>query len=144
MNKEILLGDEAVALGAVHAGLTAGLFLSRDARLGDHGIPDPGLGRQDEVHRRLVRERKNGLRGGPRRLLRRKRALVSMKHVGLNVAADPFMSSVADRGQRRVRRRRGRRSRACTARRTSRTAASTPSSPRSSVSSRPTTRKPTT
>ncbi len=93
MKKEILLGDEAVALAAVHAGLTAAYSYP--------GTP------ASEVMEYLIRlsEEKDGIKaawcvnekvayeealgvsfGG-------KRCLVSMKHVGLNVAADPFMNS---------------------------------------------------
>ena len=49
MSKDILLGDEAAALGAVHAGLTGGVFVSRHARFGNHGISDTDVPRQDAV-----------------------------------------------------------------------------------------------
>jgi indolepyruvate ferredoxin oxidoreductase, alpha subunit len=64
-----------------------------------------------------------------------RRALVAMKHVGLNVAADPFMNSalVAINGGLVVA---WPTTPACTARRTSRTAACSPTSPASSASSR--------
>jgi indolepyruvate ferredoxin oxidoreductase alpha subunit len=62
MSCEILLGAEAVALGAIHAGLTAAYSYP--------GTP------ASEIMESLVH-----------------RTLVSLKHVGLNVAADPFMNS---------------------------------------------------
>jgi indolepyruvate ferredoxin oxidoreductase, alpha subunit len=89
----VLLGDEAVALGAVHAGLTAAYAYP--------GTPST------EILEYLVRYEKK--HGGPRATwstnektayeealgvsFAGRRALTSMKHVGLNVAADPFMNS---------------------------------------------------
>ncbi len=93
MNKEILLGDEAVALGAIHAGLTAAysypgtpaseimeylIKVSRESR---------GFIASWSVNEKVAYEEALGVSFVGRR------ALVSMKHVGLNVAADPFMSS---------------------------------------------------
>jgi indolepyruvate ferredoxin oxidoreductase, alpha subunit len=93
MNKEILLGDEAVALGAVHAGLTAGYSYP--------GTP------ASEIMEYLIRlslktkafsgawsvNEKTAFEEALGASFAGKRALVSMKHVGLNVAADPFMSA---------------------------------------------------
>ena len=93
MAKEILLGDEAVALGAVHAGLSAGYSYP--------GTP------ATEVMEYLIRVSKGGslftaawsvnektaFEEALGTSFAGKRALVSMKHVGLNVAADPFMSA---------------------------------------------------
>jgi indolepyruvate ferredoxin oxidoreductase, alpha subunit len=93
MTDMVLLGDEAVALGAVHAGMTAAYAYP--------GTPST------EILEYLVRyEQKHG---GPRATwatnektayeaalgvsFAGRRALTSMKHVGLNVAADPFMNS---------------------------------------------------
>jgi len=93
MKELVLLGDEALALGALHAGVS-GCF-------GYPGTPST------EILEYLVdnRERK----GGPVAQwcanektayetalgvsFAGKRAIVTMKHVGLNVAADPFMNS---------------------------------------------------
>jgi indolepyruvate ferredoxin oxidoreductase alpha subunit len=93
MAKEILLGDEAVALGAVHAGLSAGYSYP--------GTP------ASEIMEYLIRVSKSGslftaawsvnektaFEEALGTSFAGKRALVSMKHVGLNVAADPFMSA---------------------------------------------------
>ena len=57
------------------------------------------------------------------------RALVCMKHVGLNVAADPFFSAVLHRAWKPAWWWSRPTTRACTAPRTSRTTATTPSSP---------------
>lgn len=93
MKAEILLGDEAVALGAFDAGLTAAYsypgtpaseileYLIRLARTHDH------LKASWSVNEKVAYEEALGVSFAG------KRALVSMKHVGLNVAADPFMNS---------------------------------------------------
>lgn len=93
MPKEILLGDEAVALGAIHAGLTAAYsypgtpaseimeYLIRASEGGGRFIASWS------VNEKVAYEEALGVSFAG------KRALVSMKHVGLNVAADPFMSS---------------------------------------------------
>ena len=93
MSEMVLLGDEAVALAAVHAGLTAAY--------GYPGTPST------EILEYLIRYRRT--HGGPRAewcanektayeaalgvSFAGRRTMVTMKHVGLNVAADPFMNS---------------------------------------------------
>lgn len=93
MTDMVLLGDEAVALAAVHAGLSAAYAYP--------GTPST------EILEYLIRHQRT--HGGPRAAwctnektayeaalgtsLAGRRALTSMKHVGLNVAADPFMNS---------------------------------------------------
>ncbi len=93
MGEMVLLGDEAVALGAVHAGLTAAY--------GYPGTPST------EILEYLIRHGET--HGGPRAQwcanektayeaalgvsFAGRRTMVTMKHVGLNVAADPFMNS---------------------------------------------------
>jgi len=93
MKAEILLGDEAVALGAFHAGLTAAYsypgtpaseimeYLLQLAKTHQH------LKASWSVNEKVAYEEALGVSFAG------KRALVSMKHVGLNVAADPFMNS---------------------------------------------------
>jgi indolepyruvate ferredoxin oxidoreductase, alpha subunit len=93
MSEMVLLGDEAVALAAVHAGLTAAY--------GYPGTPST------EILEYLIQYGRT--HGGPRAewcanektayeaalgvSFAGRRAMVTMKHVGLNVAADPFMNS---------------------------------------------------
>lgn len=93
MTQKVLLGDEAVAWGAAHAGLTAAYSY-------------PGTPATE------IMEALQALADGPGRPIAAwcanektayeaalgvsfagKRSLVSMKHVGLNVAADPFINS---------------------------------------------------
>jgi indolepyruvate ferredoxin oxidoreductase alpha subunit len=93
MKTEILLGDEAVALGAIHAGLTAAYsypgtpaseimeYLIKAAAEKTSFIASWS------VNEKVAYEEALGVSFAGRR------ALVSMKHVGLNVAADPFMNS---------------------------------------------------
>jgi indolepyruvate ferredoxin oxidoreductase alpha subunit len=93
MAEQILLGDEAVALGAVHAGITAAYaypgtpsteiteFLIRHAE--HHGGP----------HAAWCANEKTAYESALGTCFAGRRALVSMKHVGLNVAADPFINS---------------------------------------------------
>ncbi len=93
MNEHVLLGDEAVALGAVHAGLTAAYgypgtpsteiveFLIRHAER--HGRPLASW----TTNEKTAYEAALGVS------LAGRRTLVAMKHVGLNVAADPFINS---------------------------------------------------
>jgi indolepyruvate ferredoxin oxidoreductase alpha subunit len=93
MSRQILLGDEAVALGAVHAGLSAG-----------YSYPGTPASEVMEFLIRLARETKEfhatwsvnekvAYEEALGASYAGKRALVSFKHVGLNVAADPFMNS---------------------------------------------------
>jgi indolepyruvate ferredoxin oxidoreductase, alpha subunit len=93
MSEKILLGDEAVALGAVDAGISAAyaypgtpsteIFetIRRHAKTADP--PIRGLWSTNE---------KGALEEGIGVSYAGRRALVAMKHVGLNVAADPFMN----------------------------------------------------
>ena len=90
---ELLMGDEAVALGAVHAGLTAAYaypgtpstetveYLIRYRQR--HGAPFAAWCANEKT----AYEQALGVSMAGRR------SLVVMKHVGLNVAADPFMNS---------------------------------------------------
>ncbi len=90
---ELLLGDEAVGIAAIDAGI-AGAFSYP-------GTPATEI--LEFIHRRTVKEGKVAARWSANEKVAYeealgmsfigKRSLVSMKHVGLNVAADPFMSS---------------------------------------------------
>jgi indolepyruvate ferredoxin oxidoreductase alpha subunit len=89
----VVLGDEAVALGALHAGITAAYAYP--------GTPSTEILEYLRVHA--------ARHGGPLAVwsanektayeaalgvsFAGRRTLVAMKHVGLNVAADPFMNS---------------------------------------------------
>lgn len=93
MHHEILLGDEAVARGAIDAGLSCAyaypgtpsteIFETIEHYVKANHLPVHGLWSTNE---KVALEEAVGVSYAG------KRALVSMKHVGLNVAADPFMN----------------------------------------------------
>jgi indolepyruvate ferredoxin oxidoreductase alpha subunit len=93
MNREILLGDEAVGLGAIHAGLS-GVY-------GYPGTPSTEIfefverrtKKVGDVHAFWSTNEKVAYEEALGMSWAGKRALVCMKHVGLNVAADAFMNS---------------------------------------------------
>jgi indolepyruvate ferredoxin oxidoreductase alpha subunit len=93
MKTEILLGDEAVALGAIHAGLTAAYSYpgTPASEIMEYLIKAAAETKPFvaswSVNEKVAYEEALGVSFAG------KRALVSMKHVGLNVAADPFMNS---------------------------------------------------
>jgi indolepyruvate ferredoxin oxidoreductase, alpha subunit len=93
MPKEILLGDEAVALAAIQAGLSgaysypgtpASEIMEYMIRVSGRG---PAFHAAWSVNEKTAFEEALGCSFAGRR------AFVSFKHVGLNVAADPFMSA---------------------------------------------------
>ncbi len=88
----LLLGDEAVALAALHAGISGAYAYP--------GTPSTELfefidSRKEEysVHARWSANEKVAYEEALGVSYAGKRSIVSMKHVGLNVAADPFMNS---------------------------------------------------
>lgn len=93
MQERALLGDEAIALGAIHAGISAAYaypgtpsteiteYILRYAEA--EGKPKASWCANEKT----AYEEALGVS------ILGKRALVAMKHVGLNVAADPFMNS---------------------------------------------------
>jgi len=93
MKKAILLGDEAVGLGAIHAGLS-GVY-------GYPGTPsteifefiDQRTRKSGDVHAFWSTNEKVAYEEALGMSWAGKRALVCMKHVGLNVAADAFVNS---------------------------------------------------
>ena len=93
MPQKILLGDESVALGAIHAGISAAYAYPGTPSteimefLLDHQKRHGGPHASWCVNEKTAYEAALGVCFAGRR------ALVSMKHVGLNVAADPFMNS---------------------------------------------------
>lgn len=93
MSRKILLGDEAVALGAVHAGITAAYAYP--------GTPSTEILEYLLMHREAHGEpiaawcanEKTAYEAALGTCFAGRRALVAMKHVGLNVAADAFINS---------------------------------------------------
>jgi indolepyruvate ferredoxin oxidoreductase alpha subunit len=93
MKQEVLLGDEAVALGAIHAGLSGAYSYPGTPAseimeyLVQAAAKDKTFVASWSVNEKVAFEEALGVSYAG------KRALVSMKHVGLNVAADPFMNA---------------------------------------------------
>ncbi len=93
MSHQILLGDEAIALGAVHAGLSAGYAYpgTPASEIMEYLVRLAGETKAFRavwsVNEKVAYEEALGASFAGRR------AMVSFKHVGLNVAADPFMNS---------------------------------------------------
>jgi len=87
----ILLGDEAVALGALHAGIVAAYSYpgtpSTEIMEAIQSAAPEGVAAHWTANEKTAYEAALGASMVGRR------ALVSMKHVGLNVAADPFVNS---------------------------------------------------
>ena len=94
MDKLLLLGDEAFAQGALDAGLSGAFgypgtpsteiieYIQRESDAADRGVK-----RDWSANEKTAMEAALGMS------YTGKRAIVTMKHVGLNVAADPFMNS---------------------------------------------------
>jgi len=87
-----LLGDEAAALGAIHSGLSAAY--------GYPGTPSTEImeylleeSRKGAFIAHWCSNEKTAMEAALGASFAGKRALVTMKHVGLNVAADPFINS---------------------------------------------------
>ena len=92
--KQLLLGDEALALGALHAGLS-GVYAypgTPSTEITEFIQAHP-LAVERNVHRDWTCNEKTAMEGALGMSYAGKRAMVCFKHVGLNVAADPFMGS---------------------------------------------------
>ncbi|MBI2840618.1 MAG: indolepyruvate ferredoxin oxidoreductase [Acidobacteria bacterium] len=89
----VLLGDEAVARGACDAGITAAYAYpgTPSTEILEYVMAQTG-GRGRPIARWCANE-KTAYEEAMGVAFAGKRALVAMKHVGLNVAADPFMNS---------------------------------------------------
>ena len=93
-NRELLLGDEALALGALHAGLS-GVYAypgtpSTEITEFIQGHP---LTAERGIHCTWSTNEKTAMEEALGMSFAGKRALVCMKHVGMNVAADAFVNS---------------------------------------------------
>ncbi len=90
MSKKLLLGDEALALGAVNAGLS-GVYAYP-------GTPSTEITEfiqknSPEIRSRWCTNEKTAMEAALGMSYAGKRALVCMKHVGMNVCADAFVNS---------------------------------------------------
>ncbi len=92
--KNLLLGDEALALGALHAGLS-GVYAypgTPSTEITEFIQAHP-LAAERKVHNVWSSNEKTAMEGALGMSYAGKRALVCMKHVGMNVCADPLMGS---------------------------------------------------
>ena len=92
--KKLLLGDEAIAQGALDAGLS-GVYAypgTPSTEITEY-IQNSPLAAQRNVHRNWCTNEKTAMEAALGMSYMGKRALVCMKHVGLNVCADPFVNS---------------------------------------------------
>ncbi|MDD5478179.1 thiamine pyrophosphate-dependent enzyme [Rhodoferax sp.] len=93
MSELILLGDEAVARGAIDAGLSAAFaYPGTPSTEIYQAIEDYAKKHGHHVRGMWSTNEKVALEEGVGVSYAGRRAMVSMKHVGLNVAADPFMN----------------------------------------------------
>ncbi len=94
MTKKLLLGDEAIALGAIHAGLS-GVYAYPGTPSTEitEFIQGNALAKERGIHSRWSTNEKTAMEAALGMSFMGKRALVCMKHVGLNVCADPFVNS---------------------------------------------------
>ena len=90
IERKLLLGDEAIALGAIHAGIS-GVYAYP-------GTPSTEITEfiqayAPEVRSRWCTNEKTAMEAALGMSYAGKRAIVCMKHVGMNVAADAFVNS---------------------------------------------------
>ena len=94
MSKLLLLGDEAIAQAALDAGIS-GVYAypgTPSTEITEY-IQSSKQAEDSQVHRNWSANEKTAMEAAIGMSYAGKRALVCMKHVGLNVAADPFMNS---------------------------------------------------
>ena len=92
--RKLLLGDEAIAQGALDAGLS-GVYAypgTPSTEITEYIQLSP-LARERGVHSRWSTNEKTAMEEALGMSFMGKRALVCMKHVGMNVCADPFVNS---------------------------------------------------
>lgn len=94
MEKKLLLGDEAIALGAIHAGLS-GVYAYPGTPSTEitEFIQNNPLAKERGIHSRWCTNEKTAMEAALGMSYAGKRALVCMKHVGMNVCADAFINS---------------------------------------------------
>ncbi|MBD5184607.1 MAG: indolepyruvate ferredoxin oxidoreductase [Bacteroidales bacterium] len=92
--KKLLLGDEALALGALHAGLSgAYAYPGTPSTEIMEFIQQSPITKERGIHSHWSSNEKTAVEEALGMSYCGKRAITSMKHVGLNVAADPFVNS---------------------------------------------------
>lgn len=94
IKKELLLGDEALAWGAINAGLS-GVYAYPGTPSTEitEFIQQHPLARERGIHCKWSSNEKTAMEAALGMSFVGKRALVCMKHVGMNVCADAFVNS---------------------------------------------------
>jgi indolepyruvate ferredoxin oxidoreductase, alpha subunit len=94
MEKKLLLGDEAIALGAINAGLS-GVYAYPGTPSTEitEFIQNSPVACAKGIHSRWCTNEKTAMEAALGMSYAGKRALVCMKHVGMNVCADAFVNS---------------------------------------------------
>ena len=94
MTRKLLLGDEAIALGALNAGIS-GVYAYPGTPSTEitEFIQTNATAKGMNVRSRWCVNEKTAMEAALGMSFAGKRAIVCMKHVGLNVAADPFVNS---------------------------------------------------
>jgi len=94
MKKLLLLGDEAIAQGAIDGGIS-GIYAypgTPSTEIMEY-VQRSKTAKEKNIHRSWSTNEKTAMEAALGMSYAGKRAVVCMKHVGLNVAADPFMNS---------------------------------------------------
>src|SRR5574344_2314424 len=94
MEKRVLLDDDAIALGPIHAGLS-GVYAYPGTPSTEitEFIQNDALAKERGVHSRCCTNEKTAMEAALGMSYAGKRALVCTKHVGMNVCADAFINS---------------------------------------------------
>lgn len=93
-NRKMLLGDEALALGAINAGLS-GIYAypgTPSTEITEYVQGNP-VARERKLHSQWSSNEKTAMEEALGMSYCGKRAMVCMKHVGMNVCADAFVNS---------------------------------------------------
>ncbi|MBL8967755.1 MAG: indolepyruvate ferredoxin oxidoreductase [Spirochaetaceae bacterium] len=93
MGFETLMGDEAIALGALHAGLSAAFAYPGTPSTEIMEYYQDHAAREGDIVAQWCANEKTAYESALGASYAGRRVMVSMKHVGLNVAADPFVNS---------------------------------------------------
>ncbi len=94
MSKLLLLGDEAIAQGAIDGGIS-GIYAypgTPSTEITEY-VQKSKIAKEKKIHSQWSANEKTAMESALGMSYAGKRAMVCMKHVGLNVAADPFMNS---------------------------------------------------
>ena len=90
----MLLGDEAIAQAALDAGIS-GIYAypgTPSTEITEY-VQKSRISREGKVHSEWSANEKTAMEAALGMSYAGKRSIVCMKHVGLNVAADPFMNA---------------------------------------------------